>query len=79
MTKYIDDIHPEYSFATAYDREGAVHDYIGNYDTAITLANEGYRVVVHQGDEARSVEQYQESVDRELANAIDCFGDAHRK
>lgn len=79
MTKYTDDIHPEYSFATAYDKEGVVHDYIGNYDTAINYANEGYRVVVHQGDEWRSVEQYQVSMDSELANAIDCFGDDHRK
>lgn len=79
MSEYPNDIHPDYSVATAYTADGAVYDYIGSWETAQTMANEGYTIVVHQGDGAMDKERIQSLVDREFAAAIDCFGDAHRK
>lgn len=79
MSQYPNDIHPDYTFATAYDAAGEVVDYIGNWETAQTMANEGYRIVVHEGDASRTKEQYQALMDQELENALDCFGPTHRK
>ncbi len=79
MSEYPNDIHPEFSVATAYNADGEVYDYIGNWETAQTYANDGYRVVVHEADAHLSQDELQELVDRELAAAVDCFGDEHRK
>lgn len=79
MSKYPNDIHPDFPVATAYDATGEVYDYIGTWETAQTYANDGYRVVVHEADGHLSKEALQGLVDRELAAAIDCFGDDHRK
>lgn len=79
MSEYPNDINPEYPVATAYTADGAVYDYIGNWETAQTMANEGYRITVHSGDGHLDKGELQALVDRELAAAIDCFGETHRK
>ena len=66
--------NPEgFEVATAYLR-GEVVDYIANWETAIQLANEGYRVVVHTGDGHLSRREIQAMVDRERHLVADCFG-----
>lgn len=77
--KHPDDVHPEYSLATAYTADGEVYDYIANPETAQTMANEGYRIVIHRGEGRRTKDELQQLVDDELAAAIDCFGSQHRK
>ncbi|KMV17566.1 hypothetical protein ACT17_14815 [Mycolicibacterium conceptionense] len=79
MSEYPNDIHPDYPVATAYTADGAVYDYVGGWETAISMANEGYRIVVHEGDAHLSKDQLQQAVNDELAGAIDCFGEGHRK
>ena len=79
MSEYSNDIHPDYSVATAYTADGAVYDYIGGWETAISMANEGYRIAVHEGDAHLSKDELQRAVDDELAGAIDCFGEGYRK
>ncbi|MCK0441282.1 hypothetical protein MUG78_17930 [Gordonia alkaliphila] len=77
---YPNDTHPEFSFATAYEHDSdSPYDYIGNLDTAKTMANDGYRVVIHEGDGNRTKEELQKAIDDELARAVDCFGEDHRK
>lgn len=79
MGQYPNDIHPDFPVATAYTADGTVYDYIGNWETAQTYANDGYRVVAHEGDGHLSRDELQSMVDRELAATIDCFGEGHRK
>lgn len=79
MPEYPNDINPEFSVATAYEASGQPYDYIGNWETAIQYANDGYQVKVHSGDAHLSREELQAAVDREFAAAIDCFGEDRRK
>lgn len=65
----------------AYDHTGAVYDYACNPETCIQLANDGYTVRIPDTADTGhlSVDQLQAAVDAELAGAVDCFGDDHRK
>lgn len=63
----------------ALTKNGAVYDYIGNWETAQTLANEGYRIDVLTGDGHFSREELQAMVDRELDAVLDCFGPDYQK
>jgi len=79
MSQYPNDIHPDYPVATAYTKDNTAFDYIGNWQTAQQMANDGYRIVVHQGDGSISKDELQRLVDTELANAVDCFGPGYQK
>lgn len=79
MSEYPNDISPDFPVATAYTADGKPYDYLGNWETAQSYANAGYRVKVHEGDGRFSQEELQAMVDQELADAIDCFGEGHRK
>jgi len=73
------DLPPGFGVAVALKKDGSVYDYIGTWETAQTLANEGYRIDVLTGDGHLTREELQSMVDRELADAVDCFGPEHRK
>lgn len=68
-----------FGVAVALTKSGSVYDYIGNWETAQTLANEGYRIDVLTGDGHLTREELQAMVDRELADAVDCFGPDRQK
>ena len=70
---------PEFDVAVAYTYDGELHDYIGNWETAQTMANEGYRIDALKGDAHLSRSDLQRMVDAELATALDCFGASHHK
>lgn len=55
------------------------YDYCYNWETGQTMANEGYKVQAIAGDGIFTQEELQKLYDQELANAIDCFGEGHRK
>ena len=65
--------------AVALTKHGVVHEYIGSWETAQTMANEGYRIDVLTGDGHVTREELQTMVDRELDAALDCFGPAYQK
>ena len=70
---------PGYGVAVALTRDGKVYDYIGGWEAAQSMANEGYRIDVLTGDAHRTGEELQGLVDRELAAALDCFGPEYQK
>lgn len=51
-----------YDVATAYDGD-TEFDRIGAWQTAISMANDGYRIVVHTGDAHLTKEELQAAVD----------------
>lgn len=55
------------------------YDYCYNWETAQTMANEGYKVQAIANDGAMEMEEIQRICDYELSAAIDCFGEDHRK
>jgi len=64
----------------AYYKDGSVYDFPENWETAQTLANEGYKIQVLKDDgEYWTKERIQSLCDGELAAAIDCFGEGHIK
>lgn len=65
----------QFTFATAYTSDGEEYDRLGNFETAIQYANDGYRVVIHESTSLHSREDMQRAVDAELAAALDCFGE----
>ena len=65
--------------AVAYTKDGKKYDEILTWETAQTMANEGYKIVAIAKDGHMSAEDIQGMCDRELAAAIDCFGEDHRK
>lgn len=68
--------YPEYEMACIFDKYGQPCDWIGNVDTAINYANQGYIVYVLSDSYAYSRDEIQNAVNAELAARIDCFGDA---
>lgn len=76
-TRY--DVPPGFGVAVALNKDGSVYDYIGTWETAQTLANEGYRIDVLTGDGHLTRDELQAMVDRELADAVDCFGPERQK
>jgi len=72
-----------YDFALVFEHDNfeQPYDYCGNWETAQTIANEGYVVVVINEDtcSSRTVEEWQKFIDNEYAAAIDCFGEGHKK
>lgn len=62
------------------DGEVREHDECYTWETAQTLANEGYKIVAVADDgEYWTKERIQKLCDGELAAAIDCFGEGHMK
>ena len=68
----------EFDVATAYEGD-EVYDHIGNWETAIQMANDGYRIVVHKGDGLMSRSELQSACDRERELVADCFGPSYIK
>lgn len=60
-------------------KEKIPYDYCYNWETAQTMANEGYKVQAIANDGAMEMEEIQRICDYELSAAIDCFGEDHRK
>jgi hypothetical protein len=69
----------DYNVGVAYTQNGKIYDYLGNWETAQTYANDGYMVRALRGDGHLSRDDLQAMVDNELAAAVDCFGEEHRK
>lgn len=65
--------------AVAYDKNDDEHDACYTWETAQTIAREGYRVVAVADDGSMSKENIQKICDYELRIAIDCFGEDYRK
>lgn len=68
--------------AVAYEGDAEGPDYYDgcyNWETAQTMANEGYRIVAIANDGAMEKDEIQRMCNYELAAAIDCFGEDHRK
>ena len=65
--------------AVAYDKDGEVYDSCYTWETAQTLANEGYKVVAVRNDGNMEKSEIQRICDYEYNIAIDCFGEDHQK
>lgn len=65
--------------AAAYDKEGELYDGIYNWETAQTIAREGYRVVAIANDGHMEKEEIQRICNYELSIALDCFGPEFQK
>lgn len=65
--------------ALVRDSSGQVVDGTYNWETAQTMANEGYRIQVLKGDGHLSKEEFQKMVDYEYEIALDAFGPEHSK
>ena len=65
--------------AIAYDKNGNKHDEIYTWETAQTMANEGYRIVAVADDGFMSMPEIQLLCDGEFEASIDCFGEDHAK
>lgn len=63
----------EFDYAVAFTSDGETFDLIGNLDSAITLANEGYIVVVNPSKP--DAERGQRIVSHELELVLDCYGE----
>lgn len=70
---------PYIAIAWTHEDGADPYDYPQNWETAQTMANEGYKIQVIDGDGHLTKEEIQQMCDTELANAIDCFGEGHRK
>ncbi|AKU45353.1 hypothetical protein MADRUGA_63 [Mycobacterium phage Madruga] len=79
MTVNIEQLRNDGYCAVAYTKDGEFYDACGNVETVRTMANEGYRIVAIANDGVVNVEEIQAIADYELAAAIDCFGEDHRK
>ncbi len=69
MSRYPDDIHPDYPVATVYNAAGEPVDYVDHNEPARSYAARGYRVKVHTGHGNYSREELQEVVDHGLAGS----------
>lgn len=69
MSRYPNDIHPDYPVATVYSSSGDIVDYVGHQEAARSYAARGYLVVVHTGHDGFSREELQCTVDLERAGA----------
>lgn len=69
MSRYLNDIHPDYSIATVYTSAGDIIDYVDHQEAARSYAANGYRVVVHTGHDGYSREELQCAVNLERADA----------
>lgn len=65
--------------AIAYDKEGEEYDRCYSWETAQTMANEGYRLLAVADDGHMKADDIQAMVDYELKIALDCFGEGHQK
>ena len=65
--------------AIAWDKNNEIYDYPETWETAQTMANEGYRIHAIANDGAMEKDEIQRICNYELENAIDCFGEGHRK
>lgn len=65
--------------AVAYDKNGDEYDACYTWQTAQTIAAEGYRVVAVANDGAMEKEEIQRICNYELTIGIDCFGEDHLK
>jgi len=62
-----------------FDKNDKLVDLAGTWETCQTLANEGFRIQAIGSDGHMLKEEIQKMCDSELAAAIDCFGEGHRK
>jgi len=65
--------------AVAFDKEGNIYDAIFTWETAQTMANEGYRIIAIANDGQMEMEEIQRICIYELNSALDCFGEEHQK
>lgn len=65
--------------ALAYTKDGEVDDACFNWETAQTMANEGYRILAIANDGSMEMSEIQRICDYELIVALDCFGEDHHK
>jgi hypothetical protein len=65
--------------AIAYNKAGYEHDRCYSWETAQTMANEGYRLLAVADDGYMKMDDIQAMVDYELKIALDCFGEDHQK
>lgn len=65
--------------AIAYTKDGEYYDACGTWETAQTMANEGYRIVAIANDGAMEKDEIQRICNYEFEAAMDCFGEDHAK
>jgi hypothetical protein len=65
--------------AVAFDKDGQYYDGIYNWETAQTIAREGYNVVAIANDGNMEKEEIQRICKYELSVALDCFGPEFQK
>jgi hypothetical protein len=65
--------------AIAWDKNNEPYDYPYNWETAQTMAREGYRIKAIANDGNMEMSEIQRICDYELSIAIDCFGEEHLK
>ena len=65
--------------AVAFTWDGEPFDYPYNWETAQTLANDGYKIVAVANDGSMEKEEIQRICDYENQIAFDCFGEEHKK
>lgn len=75
----IDNLIKQGFVAIAWDKNNEVYDFCYAWETAQTMANDGYRIKAIANDGAMEKEEIQRICDYELRAAIDCFGEDHRK
>lgn len=75
----IDVVEGVCAIAWTHEDGAEPYDYCYNWETAQTMANEGYKVQAVSNDGAMDKNEIQRICDYELAAAIDCFGEGHRK
>ena len=65
--------------AVAYDKEGEEYDACYTWETAQSLAREGYRIVAVANDGSMEKDEIQRICNYENAIAVDCFGESYMK
>jgi hypothetical protein len=65
--------------AVAFDKDGDIYDGCFNWETAQTMANEGYRILAIANDGRMEKDEIQRICNYELTAALDCFGEDYQK
>lgn len=65
--------------AIAFDKDGEIYDCCHNWESAQTVANEGYRMLAIANDGAMEKAEIQRICNYELTVALDCFGEDYQK
>lgn len=65
--------------AVAFTKDGEEYDQCYTWETAQTMANEGYTVIAIRNDGHMDKREIQNICNYELEVALDCFGEDHLK